>query len=85
MTPSAPHIELAVRLAGDADAARLTHLARLDSANPIDRHALLAEVDGELVAAISLTDGAVIADPFRRTAPAVGLLRMRADQLRAAR
>jgi hypothetical protein len=42
---------------------------------------LVAEVDGELRAALSMVDGAVIADPFHRTAPLVELLAARAVQL----
>jgi hypothetical protein len=39
------------------------------------RPLLLAEVDGELRAALSLRDGSAIADPFRRTAATVELMR----------
>ena len=46
---------------------------------------LVAEVDGELLAAISLDDGAVVADPFEPTAALVELLRARARQLEGAR
>jgi hypothetical protein len=42
---------------------------------------LVAEVDGTPVAAISLVDGHVVADPFERTADVVELLRLRAAQL----
>ena len=42
---------------------------------------IVAEVDGELIAALSVNDGAVIADPFTRTAETVGLLRTRARQV----
>ncbi|MGH2887850.1 MAG: hypothetical protein ACRDPA_34995 [Solirubrobacteraceae bacterium] len=42
---------------------------------------LLAEADGALRAALSLRDGAVIADPFHRTAPLVSLLVARSQQL----
>jgi hypothetical protein len=45
---------------------------------------LVAEVDGDLRAALSMVDGAVIADPFHRTAPLVELLAARAVQLPAA-
>jgi hypothetical protein len=44
---------------------------------------LVGEVAGELRAALSLTDGATIADPFHRTASLVDLLNMRARQLQA--
>jgi hypothetical protein len=44
---------------------------------------LVAEVDGQALAAISLADGAVIADPFHLTGDLVALLRVRAAQLQA--
>jgi hypothetical protein len=63
------------------DARALARLAGLDSA-PVPRAPLLlAEVAGELRAAESLVDGAIIADPFQRTASLVALLTMRARQL----
>jgi hypothetical protein len=42
---------------------------------------LLAEVDGQLRAALALTDGTVVADPFHPTADVIDLLRARARQL----
>src|SRR4051794_34152513 len=42
---------------------------------------VVAISDGEIVAAISARDGAVIADPFVHTAETVALLRRRARQL----
>jgi hypothetical protein len=44
-----------------------------------------AQVGRNLVAALSLTDGAAIADPFRPSRPALELLRLRARQLGAPR
>lgn len=63
------------------DAASLARLAELDSARPPADPVLLAEVGGELRAALSLRDGAVIAEPFHSTAALVELLRARAGQL----
>jgi hypothetical protein len=63
------------------DALALARLATLDSARPPVGPVLLAEVGGELWAARSLADGAVVADPFRPTAPLVELLNARARQL----
>jgi hypothetical protein len=62
---------------GYADDERaLFRLAALDSAAGVPAAPLLvAEVDGELSAALSLHDGSVIADPFRPTADIVALLR----------
>jgi hypothetical protein len=42
---------------------------------------LLAEVGDQLRAAVSLTDGTVLADPFCSTNEAVKLLRERAKEL----
>ena len=57
----------------------LMRLAALDSATgPPSAPVLVAEVDGELSAALSLRDGSVIADPFRPTAQIVELLRAHA-------
>ncbi|MBV9464847.1 MAG: hypothetical protein JO169_01910, partial [Solirubrobacterales bacterium] len=42
--------------------------------------ALVAEIDGELCAALSLADGRVVADPFRPSGALLELLRMRAAQ-----
>jgi hypothetical protein len=44
---------------------------------------LLAEVDGQLRAAVALADGTLVADPFHPTTDLVGLLRERARQLGA--
>jgi hypothetical protein len=69
-----------IRFASSADAAELERLRQLDSSSPLDGAGLVATVDGQLLAAIS-TSGKVIADPFRRTAEIVELLRLRARQL----
>ncbi len=70
-----------IRLARDGDSRRLRDLADLDSASPLAGPALIALVAEEPWAAVSLHDGRIIADPFRATAPAVALLRVRASQL----
>jgi hypothetical protein len=65
-----------------ADRAALDYLADLDSREPLEGEVLGAELDGALVAAISLTTGDVIADPFSRTDEIRSLLELRARQLR---
>ena len=65
------------------DSAALLRLASLDDTHPLAGDALVAEIDGEVRAAVSLADGRAIADPFRHTAELVDLLRMRAAQLEA--
>ena len=75
----APSIEL--RLAR-ADESRVLHrLAQLDDAPDLDGEALLALIDGEAIAALSLSDRRVVANPFVRTQHAVTLLRIQADHL----
>lgn len=70
-----------IRLGAPRDEHRLARLAELDSSQPAAEPLLLAEVDGQLAAAISLSDGTIVADPFRPTADVVDLLRVRAAQL----
>jgi hypothetical protein len=74
-----------LRCAEPRDDGALTRLAALDSALPLAAPVLVADLDGELLAAISLADGAAIADPFKPTAALVELLRAREGQLRASR
>jgi hypothetical protein len=75
--------DITIRPAGYSDARALLALAALDSAQVPDGPLLVAETGGELVAAVSVGGDAVIADPFRRTAGIVSMLRLRAAQLRA--
>jgi hypothetical protein len=63
------------------DITALRRLAALDSKRPIESDALVAEVDGELLAAVSLTGDEAVADPFKPTADLVAMLEMRAAQL----
>ena len=75
-----PH-GVSVRRAIAGDAAAIARVAALDSARVPEEPVLLAEVDEIVVAAVSLADGHVVADPFQRTADIVELLRLRAAQL----
>jgi hypothetical protein len=73
---------ITIRLATPDDHRALTVLAALDSAEAAPRgRVLLAEVDGELRAALSLADGSTIADPFHPTLAIVELLRTHARAL----
>jgi len=56
------------------DDSSLAVLAMLDSAEIPPSPVLLAEVDGQLRAALSLHDGSVVADPFFPTVHLVELL-----------
>ncbi len=68
------------QLAGDEAAAR--RLAQLDSHPPLRGTLLGAEIDGRLLAAISLTTGESVADPYSRASELRALLELRAAQLR---
>jgi hypothetical protein len=73
----------AIRLATDDDAAALRRLAALDSQRPLSGPVLVGEIGGATVAALSLSDGRTIADPFVPTAHLLASLRVRATGLLA--
>ena len=75
--------ELTIRLAETADDRALTRLAQRDSATVPATPLLVAAVGDDLLAAASLTDGRVIADPFRHSAGAANLLAERIRQIEA--
>jgi len=70
-----------LRLAQPADDHDVSRLAQLDDAPALVAPVLLAVVDDEAVAALSLIDNRVVANPFVPTDKAVALLRLRAKQL----
>ena len=70
-----------IRRASEDDARHLSDLATLDHGRAPGDAALVAELDGEVVAALDLRTHRTVADPFRPTADAVELLRLRAAQL----
>jgi hypothetical protein len=65
-----------IRAAGAADREALRRLAERDSARPIGEPVLVAQVDGELRAAVSARTGDAVADPFYPTAELVDMLRV---------
>jgi hypothetical protein len=73
-----------IRHATDADRGRVLRLAELDGGAAPRGDVVLAEVDGELRAAVGETDGRAVSDPFHRTADLVELLRAHAELERAA-
>jgi len=75
---------LTLRFAGPADADAIGALAQLDSRRAPRGAVLVAEVGGELWAALSLDDQHAVADPFRPTGELVALLVERARQIRRA-
>jgi hypothetical protein len=74
---------VSVRLARPEDRRALLRLAALDSAPEPAGAWLVADVEGEAWAALPLSGGGAIADPFRHTADLVALLEVRAAQLQA--
>jgi hypothetical protein len=82
-TAEIPNIGITIRRLGADDNAAVTRLAQLDTARRPRGELIGAELDGHLVAAISTTTSEAIADPFRRTAEIVEMLRVRLTQLNA--
>jgi hypothetical protein len=74
-------VPVTIRYADSLDETALATLAALDSAEALTLPALVAEVEGDLRAALSLIDSVVIADPFHPTVELVALLQTRARQL----
>jgi hypothetical protein len=75
---------ISIRPAAESDDRTLMRLAALDSAPVPSGDVLLADIDGEPRAALSLLDGSVVADPFERTADVVRLLQVHATAVLAA-
>jgi hypothetical protein len=67
-----------IRFATEQDTDTLRHLAEGTSDQPLDGHILIGELDGVPTAALSLSDGRVIADSSARTGHLVANLRARA-------
>jgi hypothetical protein len=70
--------QIMIRPATGADVEALAKLAELDSGRIPERPLLTAHIDGELQAAVSIGDGAAIANPFRPTAELVSMMRIEA-------
>ena len=84
--PTRRPTDVVVRIANATDETALERLAALDSRRLPHGRLLVAEVDGDIVAAASIeTDVEPIGDPFRRTAELRELLKLRARQVRRAR
>ncbi len=77
--------DVTVRLADREDARALRRLAELDSAIAPIGPVVVAQSEGEILAAVPVAGGPAIADPFRRTAALVEMLELRAGQLRPQR
>jgi hypothetical protein len=66
-----------IRAARGSDGLALARLAALDSSPVPTGDVLVAEADGALIAARSLTTGEAVADPFRPSADVAALLELR--------
>jgi hypothetical protein len=76
---------ITIRAAGPEDVEALHRLAQRDSRPVPEGRLLVALVDGEARAAISLASGETIADPFHPTEELVGMLTLRGSSLRGER
>jgi hypothetical protein len=76
---------ITIRRAGHADATALHRLAERDSAPELSGEVLVAMVDDRIRAAVSISTGNAIADPFHPTAELVALLSERSTQIRGSR
>lgn len=80
-TQTSDESQVTLRLADVLDAEAVHRLEALDETPSLAGRILLAVRAGEVVAALSLTDSQVAANPFVPTADAVALLRLRARHL----
>ena len=74
--------DVLLRSARADDVAGLIRLAELDSAPPLSGPALIAEQNGAIVAALCLSSGRAVADPFVPSLHLVELLRQHARRSR---
>jgi hypothetical protein len=75
---------ITIRPERDGDTAAVELLAELDSSPVPSGPLLLADVEGTIEAALAIETGETVSNPFARSGEAVSLLRVRAEQLRAA-
>jgi hypothetical protein len=87
MGPTMHHMNatanISIRTARPSDYPTIWQVAALDDSSVPGGPLLVAELEGEVIAALSLASGHAIADPFQRTLEAVDLLRLRASQVGA--
>ena len=76
-----PDEPVSLRLCRAHDDPALERLAQLEGTRIRSGRYVIAEVNGTIVAAQPLDGGAPIADPFRKTAQVLPLLRLRVEQL----
>ncbi len=76
-------VRAAIQLRLSACRDELERLAALSDRSLRDGDWLVAELDGEPVAAVSIEDGTTLYDPFRPTSQVVSLLELRRKQVLA--
>ncbi len=81
VSPVASAGEVTIRRARPGDEALIERLAQLDGKRVPAGPLLIAEVDGEAVAALDVAARDTVADPFAPTAHLVTLLELRARQV----
>ncbi len=82
-SPTTIHTDgISIRHLEADDLPEVGRLAQLESRRPPEGALLGVEIEGRLLAAISLATGESIADPFSRTTELRALLELRAAQLR---
>jgi len=81
--PQPAEESVALRLCSVHDDDALERLALLEGRAVPRGRFVLAEVEGEVVAALPLSGGDALTDPFRPTAHLLPLLRLRAGQIEA--
>jgi hypothetical protein len=74
-----------MRPATSRDVTAVARLVELEEARPLSGEVLLAEVDGRVIAALSVREDRAVADIFQPTAEIVAMLRTRREQLIRAR
>ena len=77
-------VRAAIQLRLSACRDELERLAALSERRLRDGDWLIADVNGEPVAAVSIDDGTTVYDPFKPTSQAVSLLQLRRKQVLAA-
>ncbi|HEX3317752.1 MAG TPA: hypothetical protein VHR88_07020 [Solirubrobacteraceae bacterium] len=82
LTTSSTADPIVIRRAYPDDTTALARLGQLDATRLPEDSYLVAEVDGELKAALGLDSGVSAADPFHPSGPLVRLLNLHADALR---
>ena len=76
---------ITIRHSTDRDTNSVLRLAALDDRPAPVGDTLVAEVDGQVWAAVGIDDGGAVADPFRPAGDVVWLLQVRAEQERLSR